>query len=219
MDTILEHLDPQVVFVIIALLIGGGQALMELIRKRRAEWEARRGDMARRGETRSVRRAANDRTPPPLQDPFEELYEEYRRSILQDQQRAPGQSEQHPPPWQQVPPAVPPPLPVAPTPTAAQPALPPLTRPPHEAVDAAAEPWVEPAVSMTKAWQAPAAAKRAEPVLPAAEHAALAALRAGMVSRTVASVVPPSRRLATRREDWRRAVLLREVLGPPKSLS
>lgn len=215
MDTILEHIDPQVVFVIIALLIGGGQALMELIRKRRAEMEARR-ELARRGERRVARPAANDHGPPPLADSFEELYEEYRRSILQDQQRPPGEAEQHVPPWQvpaQTAPPGPPTPPPLPSPVQAAPKAPVATKPP--AVDAEPEPWVEPALSVAQAWQAPAAAK---PQLNAAELAALEALRQRKRAKQTAGGTP-GRRLPTRREDWRRAVLLREVLGPPKSLS
>lgn len=211
MDTILEHIDPQVVFVIIALLIGGGQALFEQVKKRRAEQEARR-ELARRGRERTAERTTEHREPPPLQNPFEELYEEYRRSILQDQQRAPGQGEQHSPPWQQPAPAAPPPLPPVGVPA---PHAPPVLA----TVDAEPEPWNEPTLTMAQAWQAPAAAKRAELPPTANEQAAVTAPRGGLTANPVASILPPSKRKSARRnEDWRRAVILREILGPPKSL-
>ena len=91
---------------------------------------------------------------------FEDLYEEYRRTIVEDQRRASGAPEQHVPSGHR-----PPPLPAAQPPTGP----PPVTRvtaPP----EAAAGPL--PAV-----WQAPAI-PRPEDLLTPAEQAALAALRA-----------------------------------------
>ena len=77
---------------------------------------------------------------------------------------------------------------------------------------------MEPAVAPAQAWQQPLA-KRPDETLTATEQSALAALRARQPARTPAVGRRPTKSVAGHREYWRRAMLLREVLGPPKGLS
>jgi hypothetical protein len=188
-DGLFDKIDPQVVFVIVALVIGALQALFEKYRRKRAERELAetedRPDEAVEGETGGAKGT------------FRELYEEYRRSLL------PGSGDED---SGSAPPVPPPPDPGA----LSRPAPPPLpggSRPPIKAAPAS--------------WQPPKI-KRAEERLSAAERAALDAVRARgrrKKGRRVRSPdTPPVRRLLATPASLRTAVVLREILGPPKGL-
>lgn len=195
MDGPFEHIDPQVVFVIVALVIGALQAL----------WEKRKRSRAARELDRQAGPAADRRRGdkgPAKAGTFRELYEEYRRQVTAGQAPPPGQPETLTP--QPAPePAQPPPLP------AARPAR-------AKSVDAAPEPWAKEAPAP---WQTPRI-RRAQEVLGPQELAALARLQQHSRRHPAPPPAPPAaaRRLLASPTAVRDAIIVRELLGPPKGL-
>ena len=192
MADIFEHVDFQVIFVVIAVIVAALQAFSEKRKKRKAEEELF-DDVNRRAEER--REAGKPDTGQP--ESFEDLYEEYRREIAGDQSRSPTQPETHSSPWEEQAPSVPPPLP---TERPATPPPAPVTR-------------ATPAPS----WEIPQVTKASER-LTAAELKALKSLEQRKDSkrgyrRTRSS---SARRLLRDSGGRRRAIVLREIIGPPK---
>jgi hypothetical protein len=197
-NSIFDHVDPQVIFVVVALVIAGLQAMLERRKKLRAEREAA-AELRRRAAERG---AAG--TPPLPEASFEDLYEEYRRQILTEQQRPPGQPETYRSPWEPAP---------------APPPLPPATPPPLPAIELQPPPPPKP-VTSAAAWSPPKIC-RAEEILTPAERAALAEVqRQGRArhrrKQAAATSLPARKLLRGGRAGLRTAVILREVLGPPK---
>jgi len=193
---IFEHIDSRAIFVLVMIAIGAVQAIMEKVRKSRAERELNE-DLAERAEQRS---ATID--PVEYDPPLDDLYDEYRREILDRQQRTVEETtEPEPPP-------PPPPLPEA-----APPPLHPDTWAADEAAtEAPAAPWAKPA---------PAPAEKR---LTAAEQAAAAAFQAYDQIKRKGKGAPgrsstPVRSLLATRSSLRTAIILKEILGPPKGIS
>lgn len=195
MDGPFEHIDPQVVFVIVALVIGALQAL----------WEKRKRSRAARELDRQAGPAADRRQGdkgPAKAGTFRELYEEYRRQVTTGQAPPPGQPESPAPPRQPAPkPAQPPPLPAA-KPVRAKP------------VDAAPEPWAKEAPAP---WQPPRI-RRAQEQLSPQELAALAQLQQRSGRHPAPPPAAAARRLLASPTAVRDAIIVRELLGPPKGL-
>ncbi len=196
MDGPFEHIDPQVVFVIVALVIGALQAL----------WEKRKRSRAARELDREAGPAADRKQGdkgPAKGGTFRELYEEYRRQVTAGQATPSGPPKTLTPPPQPTPkPAQPPPLPTA-KPVRAKP------------VDAAPERWAKEAPAP---WQPPKI-RRAQEQLSPQELAALARLQ--QRSRRHPEPHPPAaaaRRLLASSTAVRDAIIVRELLGPPKGL-
>jgi hypothetical protein len=185
----------QIIFVVIAVLVAALQAFAEKRKKKRAEEELH-DDINKRVEERrkggSLGPGEQKSAPT-----FEELYEDYRREIAGDQSRAPVEPETFSSPWEKQTAPTPPPLPRS---------LP-STPPPAPVTQASPAP----------AWEAPKVAHASER-LTVAELAALKSLedRTESKRRVRRSRSSSARRLLRDPGGRRRAIVLREIIGPPK---
>ncbi len=195
-----EKIDPSVIFVIVMVAIGAVQAIMEKLRKSRAERELNE-DLTQRAENRS------DSIEPIEYDvPLDDAYDQYRHEILDRQQRTLEDLEA-----EAAPAPAPPPLPDA--------APPPIqTHPTDTWTDDDSAP-AAPAAPSTP-WDQPAPVKER---LTAAEQAALSAFQAYEHTSPKHKAPPRQgdfsvRRLLADRSSLRTAVILKEILGTPKGL-
>jgi type II secretory pathway pseudopilin PulG len=185
----------QIIFVVIAVLVAALQAFSEKRKKRKAEEELF-DDVNKRVEER---REGGGPPHGEAQSPqtFEDLYEEYRREIAGEQSRAPTEPETFTSPWEEQSTPVPPPLP---------PSLP--TTPPLTPVTQA---------SPVPSWKAPKVS-HASDRLTAAELDALKSFEGRKKSKRKLRGSRPSsaRRLLRDPGGRRRAIVLREIIGPAK---
>jgi len=185
----------QIIFVVIAVLVAALQAFSEKRKKKKAEEELF-DDANRRVE--ESRKAGNFGPGEQKSAPsFEDLYEEYRRDIAGDQSRTPAEPETHSSPWEEQAPSIPPPLPT----------ILPSTPPPAPVAQASPAP----------SWEAPKVAHASER-LTVDELEALKSLEQRKESRRKYRHTRSSsaRHLLRDPGGRRRAIVLREIIGPPK---
>lgn len=197
MADIFEHVDFQVIFVVIAVIVAALQAFSEKRKKRKAEEELF-DDVNRRVEDR--RQAGGGPPPPPeAEGSFGDLYEEYRRQIAEDQRRPATAEETYTPSWQ---------------PPAAEPAPPPLPPelPPSPKVTPVADPG-----PVINPWQRPKERHAVENLSPD-ERAALKAVESREDGKRSyrRGRSSSARQLLRVPNGRRRAIVLREIIGPPK---
>lgn len=183
----------QIIFVVIAVLVAALQAFAEKRKKKKAEEELyddinKRVEERREGGNLGPGKQASSPT-------FEELYEDYRREIAGDQSRPPAEPKTFSSPWQEQ---------VAPTPPPLPPSLPSTPAPVTKA-------------SPGPAWEAPKVSHASER-LTAAELEALKSLGERKKAKRKLRGSRPStaRRLLRDPGGRRRAIVLREIIGPAK---
>ncbi len=190
---VFDFIDPQALLILVIMVIGALRWIMENMKKNRAAEQDEDED----GMT------------------FEDLYEEARREIAERQRSlddwnepAPdtiAESEPPPPPFVR-PETAPPPMPEAPPPLPAKRFIPPPPKP-------------TPAPAPAPGFRPPTPPKR--PTLSAAEQRALERVQAVGIGTRRSRRLPHRsrvRQLLATPSSARDAIVLREILGPPKGM-